>query len=87
MDLTDGRLLSELLNHGVSRRAFLKFSATMAATLALPAAYASKISSESGMRGRRSTRRLVAITSGGECKDVNTTLKLLLVTVFRIYPS
>ncbi len=40
--LDDG-LLAALLDRGVSRRSFLKFSAAMAATLALPASYAPRI--------------------------------------------
>jgi hydrogenase small subunit len=43
MDWTDGDLVEQLLRSGVSRRAFLKFCAAMAATLALPPIYWTKI--------------------------------------------
>ena len=43
MDYRDPDLLSVLLQRGISRRTFLKFSGTMAATLALPATFAPRI--------------------------------------------
>jgi hydrogenase small subunit len=43
MDWTDGDLVEQLLRSGISRRAFLKFSAAMAATLALPPIYGKQI--------------------------------------------
>jgi hydrogenase small subunit len=43
MTRSDDGLLAALLERGVSRRSLLKFSAAMAATLALPAAYAPRI--------------------------------------------
>jgi hydrogenase small subunit len=43
MTRSDDGLLAALLDRGVSRRSFLKFSAAMAATLALPATYAPRI--------------------------------------------
>jgi hydrogenase small subunit len=43
MKLTDEGILSQVLGSRVSRRTFLKFSAGMAATLALPAAYGARI--------------------------------------------
>jgi hydrogenase small subunit len=51
-DLTDGALLGDLLRRGVSRRGFLKFSATMAATLALPAVYGTRIAKAVGSSAR-----------------------------------
>jgi hydrogenase small subunit len=39
----DGSLYAALVERGMSRRSFLKFSAAMAAALALPASYASRI--------------------------------------------
>jgi hydrogenase small subunit len=43
MDRTPGELATMLAAYGVSRRAFLQFSAAMAGALALPAAYAPRI--------------------------------------------
>ncbi len=43
MTETDDGILAALLRRGVSRRAFLKWSAAMAAALALPASYAPRI--------------------------------------------
>jgi hydrogenase small subunit len=43
MKLTDDGILDRMLRSGVSRRTFLKFSASMAATLALPLAYGPRI--------------------------------------------
>jgi hydrogenase small subunit len=43
MDLTDEGLLTRLLQRGISRRAFLQFSAAMAATLALPPTYGPRV--------------------------------------------
>jgi hydrogenase small subunit len=43
METPDSSLLSSLIARGVSRRAFLKFSAAMAGALALPASYAPRI--------------------------------------------
>ncbi len=43
MTRSDDGLLAALLERGVSRRSFLKFSAAMAATLALPATFAPRI--------------------------------------------
>jgi hydrogenase small subunit len=43
MDSSSGGLVELLAEHGVSRRAFLQFSAAMASALALPATYAPRI--------------------------------------------
>ncbi len=43
MPRQDGGFLAELLDRGISRRAFMRFCAAMTATLALPAAYAPRV--------------------------------------------
>jgi hydrogenase small subunit len=43
MQATEDGLYAAMRTHGISRRTLLKFSAAMAATLALPAAYATRI--------------------------------------------
>src|SRR5512141_1883118 len=43
MDWLDDGVYPAMLRRGISRRSFIKFSAAMAATLALPASYGARI--------------------------------------------
>lgn len=67
MRTPDGDLYAELLRRGMSRRAFLRFTAAMAATLALPATYAPRIA-----RAVETAPRLPVIWLRGQSCGGNT---------------
>ena len=64
----DDRLYASMVRRGLSRRTFLKFSAAMATTLALPLSYAPRIAAAVGAAPRIPVIWLRGLACGGDTR-------------------